>query len=80
MGAKYTDAQKAATEKYQKTLSNISIRIKKEDRPSYGSLTLTELTSLLRTESGRMSMEREPGKFQRMRSILRLIFPLLRHL
>ena len=35
MGAKYTAAQKAATEKYQKTLSNISIRIKKEDYAKY---------------------------------------------
>ena len=31
MGAKYTQAQKEATEKYQKTLANISIRIKRED-------------------------------------------------
>ena len=37
MGAKYTQAQKAATEKYQKTLSNISIRIKKEDYTRYKS-------------------------------------------
>jgi predicted HicB family RNase H-like nuclease len=37
MGAKYTAAQKAATEKYQKTLSNISIRIKKEDYTIYKS-------------------------------------------
>ena len=35
MGAKYTEAQKAATEKYQKTLSNISIRIKKDDYARY---------------------------------------------
>lgn len=35
MGAKYTEAQRAATEKYQKTLSNISIRIKKEDYTRY---------------------------------------------
>lgn len=35
MGIKYTDAQKRATEKYQKTLSNISIRVKKEDYVIY---------------------------------------------
>ena len=35
MGAKYTAAQKAATEKYQKTLANISIRIKREDYTRY---------------------------------------------
>ena len=31
MGATYTEAQKKATKKYQSTLSNISIRIKKEE-------------------------------------------------
>ena len=31
MSGKYTAAQKAATEKYQKTLANISIRIKREE-------------------------------------------------
>ena len=35
MGAKYTQAQKEATEKYQKTLANISIRIKREDYARY---------------------------------------------
>ena len=35
MGATYTDAQKRATEKYQKTLSNISIRISKDDYARY---------------------------------------------
>lgn len=35
MGGKYTEAQKRATENYQKTLSNISIRIKKEDYTRY---------------------------------------------
>lgn len=35
MGAKYTEAQRAATEKYQKTLSNISIRVKKEEYARY---------------------------------------------
>ena len=31
MGSEYTDAQKRATEKYQKTLANISIRVKRAD-------------------------------------------------
>jgi len=46
MGAKYTDAQKAATEKYQKTLSNISIRIKKEDYTKYKSAAASAGQSL----------------------------------
>ena len=35
MGAKYTDAQKEATAKYQKTLASLSIRIKKEEYEKY---------------------------------------------
>lgn len=35
MGAKYTEAQKEATERYQKTLANISIRVKKEEYSIY---------------------------------------------
>ena len=35
MGSKYTEAQKRATEKFQKTLANISIRIKREDYNRY---------------------------------------------
>ena len=35
MGSEYTEAQRRATEKYQKTLSNISIRVKKEDYALY---------------------------------------------
>lgn len=35
MGAKYTEAQKGATERYQKTLANISIRVKKEEYSIY---------------------------------------------
>lgn len=35
MGAKYTEAQRRATENYQKTLSNIGIRVKKEDYAIY---------------------------------------------
>ena len=35
MGSKYTEAQKRATEKFQKTLANISIKIKREDYNRY---------------------------------------------
>ena len=35
MGAKYTEAQKKATAKYQKTLANISIKISHEDYAKY---------------------------------------------
>lgn len=46
MGAKYTDAQKRATENYQKTLSNISIRVKKEDYNRYKEASLLAGQSL----------------------------------
>lgn len=35
MGAKYTEAQKKATAKYQKTLANISIKVSKEEYTKY---------------------------------------------
>ena len=35
MAGKYTEAQKKATTEYLKTLSNISIRLKKEDAQKY---------------------------------------------
>ena len=36
MAGKYTEAQKKATTEYLKTLSSISIRVKKEDAEKYG--------------------------------------------
>lgn len=35
MGKTYTDAQAKATKEYLKTLSSVSIRIKKEERDKY---------------------------------------------
>lgn len=35
MGAKYTDAQKKASQKYQQTLSSMSIRIKSDEYQRY---------------------------------------------
>lgn len=37
MAGKYTEAQKRATTEYLKTLSSISIRVKKEDKEKYSS-------------------------------------------
>ena len=35
MGGKYTEAQRKATETYQKTLANIGIRVKREEYARY---------------------------------------------
>ena len=64
MGAKYTEAQRKATETYQKTLSNIGIRVKKEEYTRYKEAATASGLSLREfiLEAIEEKIEREAGK------------------